>query len=115
MNSTVFRACDPYLQREIAVKEIKKSDFGNHFDSYCNEAWAMFTAAHPNIVGLEYICETPDHIAPALPYFAAGSLKARIKQEPLGLKELLKMAHGNRSIVGNHGRWSTKAASRRHS
>jgi eukaryotic-like serine/threonine-protein kinase len=94
MNSIVFRACDPYLQREIAVKEIKKSKLGNDFDSYCEEARAMFAVADTNIVGLEYICETPDYIALALPYFSAGSLGARIKQNPLSLRELLKMAHG---------------------
>jgi serine/threonine protein kinase len=94
MNSSVFRAFDPYLQRELAVKEIVKSKLGNDFDSYCSEARAMFAATHPNIVGLIYICETPDCIALALPYFANGSLKEKIKDNPLGLKHLLKMAQG---------------------
>jgi eukaryotic-like serine/threonine-protein kinase len=94
MNSCVFQAYDPYLQRELAVKEIPKSKLGNDFDSYCNEARAMFAVTHPNIVGLLYICETPSQIALALPYFANGSLKTRIKHNPLGLKALLKMAQG---------------------
>jgi serine/threonine protein kinase len=94
MNSTVFRAFDPYLQREIAVKEIKKSNLGNDFDSYCNEARTMFASADPNIVGIEYVCETSDHIHLALPYFANGSLKARISLHPLGLGEFLKVSQG---------------------
>jgi serine/threonine protein kinase len=94
MNSCVFRAYDPYLERDLAVKEIAKSRLGNDFDSYCTEARAMFAVAHPNIVGLLYICETPDRVALALPYFANGSLKPRIKDNPLRLKDLLKMAQG---------------------
>src|SRR5260370_27273264 len=68
MNSSVFRAFDPYLQREIAVKEIRKSNLGNNFDFYCTEARTMFEVTDPNIVGVEYVCETADHIALALPY-----------------------------------------------
>src|SRR5262245_31073311 len=60
MNSNVYRAFDPYLEREIAVKVVSKAKFGNDFNSYCNEARAMFAAADPNIVGIEYVCETQD-------------------------------------------------------
>jgi serine/threonine protein kinase len=94
MNSSVFRAFDPYLRRYIAVKEISKSRFGNDFDSYCNEARTMFEVSDPNVVGIEYVCETPDHIALALPYFAKGSLKERIKDGPLALKEFMKITQG---------------------
>jgi len=94
MNSTVFRAFDPYLQREIAVKEISKSSLGNDFDSYCAEARTMFEVADPHIVSIEYVCETPDYIGLALPYFSEGSLKARIKDNPLALDELMKVAQG---------------------
>lgn len=100
MNSSVFRAFDPYLQRDIAVKEISKSRLGNDFDSYCNEARMMFEVADPNVVGIEYVCETPDHIALALPYFAKGSLKRRIKSGPLELRELMKVAQGTLAGVG---------------
>lgn len=100
MNSTVFRAFDPYLQREIAVKEISKSRLGNDFDSYCSEARMMFESTDPNIVGIEYVCETPDYVALALPYFEKGSLKARIKDNPLELRELMKTAQGILAGVG---------------
>jgi eukaryotic-like serine/threonine-protein kinase len=106
MNSTVFRAFDPYLQREIAVKEIRKADFGNDFDSYCHEARTMFAMQDPHIVGIEYVCETADHIALALPYFQNGSLQSRIKDRPLGLMQFLKVAQGVLAgmtrIHGNH-------------
>lgn len=100
MNSTVFRAFDPYLQREIAVKEIRKSQLGNDFDSYCNEARIMFESADPNIVAIEYVCETSDYIALALPYFERGSLKAKIKDKPLELREFMKTAQGILAGVG---------------
>lgn len=92
MNSTVFRAYDPYLQRELAVKEISKSRLGNDFDSYCQEARAMFSMRDPNIVRVEYVCETSDHVALALPYFVKGSLKSRLKHSPLETKEFLKLS-----------------------
>ena len=94
MNSTVFRAMDPYLQRVIAVKEISKSKLGNDFDSYCNEARTMFEVTDPHVVSIEYVCETSDHVGLALPYFAKGSLRARIKDNPLALDELMKVAQG---------------------
>jgi len=94
MNSTVFRAFDPYLERYIAVKEIKKSNLGNDLDAYCKEARTMFAMRDSNIVGVEYVCETTDHIALALPYFANGSLQARVKHNPLGLVQFLKVAQG---------------------
>lgn len=94
MNSIVFRAFDPYLEREIAVKEIQKVKLGNDLDAYCKEARAMFAMRDSHIVGVEYVCETPDHIAFALPYFANGSLQSRIKQNPLSLMQFLKVAQG---------------------
>ncbi len=94
MNSHVFRSFDPYLEREIAIKEIEKAKFGNDFSEYCLEARTMFAASHPNIIDIEYVCETPDHICFALPYFANGSLKAKIKSGPLSSRDFLKVAQG---------------------
>lgn len=94
MNSTVYLAFDPYLKRDIAVKEVEKSKLGNDLDSFCVEARAMFAAADEHIVPIEYVCETADKVAFALPYFANGSLKDRIKNKPLVLKEFLQLGHG---------------------
>jgi serine/threonine protein kinase len=92
MNSTVYRGFDPYLERDIAVKVVSKRKFGNDFASYCNEARAMSAAAHPNIVQLEYVCETDDDFHLALPLFENGSLKNSIKTHPLRVKDSLKIA-----------------------
>jgi serine/threonine protein kinase len=90
MNSTVFRAYDPYLQRELAVKEISKDKLGNDLDSYCQEARTMFAMRDPNVVAIVYVCETPDYVGLALPYFANGSLQSRIKHNPLETMQLAK-------------------------
>ncbi|HWZ96866.1 MAG TPA: serine/threonine-protein kinase [Candidatus Dormibacteraeota bacterium] len=94
MNSTVYRAFDPYLNRDIAVKVVSKSKFGNDFDSYCNEARAIFSANHPSIVKVEYVCETTDEFHLALPLYSNGSLLSKIRQHPLGLCDSLKIAQG---------------------
>jgi serine/threonine protein kinase len=94
MNSIVFRAFDPYLQREIAVKEIRKANLGNDFDAYCQEARTMFATRDSHVVEIEYVCETQDHVALALPYFSDGSLQSRIEDKPLDLRQLLKVAQG---------------------
>jgi len=93
MNSIVYRAFDPYLEREIAVKEIEKSRFGNDFAAYCAEARAMFGLADPHIVPINYVCETADHVGLALPYFPKGSLKGRIADGPLDFKRFLKLSN----------------------
>jgi serine/threonine protein kinase len=104
MNSNVYLSFDPVLRRDIAVKEIEKSKFGNDFDSYCNEARVMFASSDPNIVGLEFVCETADCIALALPYFANGSLNGKIGKNPLRLRDFLKLTQ---SIVAGLARIHT--------
>lgn len=100
MNSHVYRAYCPYLQREIAVKEISKARLGNDFDSYCEEARQMFAVSDANIVPLEYVCETNDFIGLALPYYANGSLKGKIKHGPLTSRELMRMSQDVLSGLG---------------
>jgi serine/threonine protein kinase len=94
MNSTVFLAFDPRVRREIAVKEIEKANFGNDFPSYYREAQVMFEVEHPNIVPVQYVCDTPDKIGLAMPYFRNGSLKPKIANGPLQVRQFLKMAQG---------------------
>jgi eukaryotic-like serine/threonine-protein kinase len=78
MNSTVFLAHDPQLCGYFAVKEIEKSRLGNDVTLYFAEAQAMFATSHPNIVPIQYACETVTHIVLAMPHFASGSLATRI-------------------------------------
>jgi serine/threonine protein kinase len=94
MNSEVFLASDPQLNGTVAVKEIPKSHFGNSISSYFSEAHAMFAAAHPNIVPVQYACETPNLVCLAMPYFPSGSLADRIHTDPIPLQDLQRVAQG---------------------
>jgi eukaryotic-like serine/threonine-protein kinase len=94
MNSTVYLADDPQLGGTMAVKEIEKKNFGNDVDAYFAEAQAMFRSSHPNIVEIQYACQTPSEICLAMPYYAKGSLLERIKDRPLQLTEVMRVAQG---------------------
>src|SRR5436309_1911483 len=89
MNSEVFLASEPQLGGQIAVKEIEKAKFGNNISEYFAEAQAMFATNHPNVVPVQYGCETSDRICLAMPYFPKGSLLDRIGNFPVSPLELI--------------------------
>lgn len=94
MNSSVYFAVDPQLGGDMAVKEISKATFANDVNAYFEEARATFKASHPNVVKIQYACYTANEICLAMPYYSAGSLADRIKDRPLALTELLRVAQG---------------------
>lgn len=95
MNSTVYLAHDPQLNREIAVKEIERSRIsGKGWAAYYREAQAMFAAKHRNVVPIFYACRTTKHICLAMPYFRKGSLTDRLVSGPPPLKEAYSIADG---------------------
>lgn len=94
MNSTVFLATDPQLQGPIAVKEIPKARLGNTVQRYFQEARAMFASAHPNVVPIQYACQTSSAVCLAMPYYPAGSLASRISDGPLSLREIVRVGDG---------------------
>jgi serine/threonine protein kinase len=61
MNSKVYRATDPHLNGEIAVKEIQ-GHFGND-PPRVEEARRMFASEHDNVVKIRCLCGTTDLIA----------------------------------------------------
>lgn len=94
MNSAVFLATDPQLQGPIAVKEIPKSRLGNSVKRYFEEARVMFASAHPNVVPIQYACQTPIVVCLAMPYYPAGSLASRICSGPLPLRAIIRVGDG---------------------
>jgi eukaryotic-like serine/threonine-protein kinase len=94
MNSEVFLAFAPQLSTEIAIKEIRKASLGTTPASCFREAGLMFSSRHPHVVPPLYGCNTADQISIAMPYYPKGSLKSRIKDSPMPLKECLRVAHG---------------------
>lgn len=91
MNSKVYLADDPQLGGRIAVKEIEKVNFGNNITAFFTEAQTMFSAAHDNVVRVQYACDTQTHVCIAMPYYAAGSLQSRIDAQPLTMSELVRI------------------------
>lgn len=93
MNSEAYLADDPQLGGRVAVKEIAKTRFGNP-SAYFDEARAMFRVAHENVIAIQYACETPSAISLAMPYYQRGSLADRIRDRPLRLSEVHRVARG---------------------
>lgn len=93
MNSEVYLVHDPQLGGEVVAKEIKKSQFLNAA-AYFTETNAMFAASHDNVVEVQTACETPDLISLIMPFYPNGSLMDRIRDRPLQLSEVQRVAQG---------------------
>lgn len=95
MNSAVYLAHDPHLNREIAVKEIERSQIaGTGWDAYHREAQAMLASRHENVVPILYACLTPSQVCLAMPYYPRGSLQDRIGSGPPPLHDAYRIADG---------------------
>ena len=86
----VWKALDLQTQAEIAVKEIKKSDFPTA-DKYFAEAKAMFASSHPNVVPILTASQTKDCVCLGMPLMG-GSLAGKIEVNPLKPKDLRALA-----------------------
>lgn len=90
-NSKVYRATDLQLNAEIVVKQVPKSDFSD-LAEYFTEARLLHQSSHPNVVPIYYGCQDDDHIYISMPYFKNGSLKNRLGQGPLTVREIVVFA-----------------------
>lgn len=97
-NSRVFLIDEPQLggKGSLVAKEIYKNDKKRFPSSqtYFQEAQIIFASQNPNVVPINYACETSDTISLIMPYFSKGSLADRIQQNPLSLTEIIRMAQG---------------------
>ena len=50
----------------------------------------MAAASHPNVVPVQYACQTPDRIILAMQYFPGGSLRPMIADGPMPLHDVLR-------------------------
>jgi serine/threonine protein kinase len=101
MNSKVYLSTDPQLGGAFAVKEIPKASLGNSITGFFQEATTMFACEHPNVVPIQYACETPTDICLAMRYFPRGSLSDRIAAGPMQLGPILKMMREVLSGLGH--------------
>jgi len=97
----VYLSTDPQLGGEFAVKEIPKAKLGNTVAGFFQEATAMFACEHPNVVPIQYACETAGEICLAMRYFRRGSLSDRIAAGPLALGQILKVVREVLSGLGH--------------
>jgi len=87
-NSRVFTARDLQLNADIVVKKMRKADFSD-MDEYFNESSLLHLSTHPNVVPIYYACQDSDHVFLAMPYFSRGSLKKRMADSPVSVREII--------------------------
>lgn len=88
-NSQVFLAKETNINRDIVIKQILKS---NLHKNYYQEAIYLNQAKHPNIVEINYAGESSckNYIYLAMPYYKNKSLKEKICESELTVKDILK-------------------------
>lgn len=87
-NSTVYKAIDIQLNAEMVVKKIQKNTFSD-INEFFNEATLLHLGSHPNVVPINYACQDNDFIYLAMPYFSNGSLKNKISNSPLSVRDIV--------------------------
>ncbi|MBA2058786.1 serine/threonine protein kinase [Psychrobacter cryohalolentis] len=88
-NSQVYAAHDKQLDKEIAVKKIRKDSI-EHVDDYYEESKKLNTSYHSNIVNVMYGCSDIDYIYIAMHFYENGSLKSLIKDRFLTVREVIR-------------------------
>ncbi|EON90506.1 serine/threonine-protein kinase [Plesiomonas shigelloides] len=89
LNSRVYRAHDQNLDAEIVIKEIEIKD-GFSAKDYFEEAQALYKSTHPNIVQICYACEDDKMVYVASPFYRNGSLKKKMAQKNLTVREIIR-------------------------
>lgn len=87
-NSTVFTARDLQLNADIVVKKMMKTDFSD-INEYFKESSLLHLSSHPNVVPIYYACQDENHVFLAMPYFRRGSLKKRMADSPVSVREII--------------------------
>jgi len=87
-NSQVYLATDLQLDADIVVKKILKNKIAS-VDEYFLEASMLYLSSHPNVVPIYYACQDEEHIYLAMPYFEKGSLKSRLQNKYISVREII--------------------------
>src|SRR3989304_7170040 len=91
--ATVYRALDLEQQRDVALKVLspemaQQENFGTRLR---REAIVLFQLRHPNIVPVENYGEEEGHASLVMPSLQAGTLKDRMAQGPLDLRQASRL------------------------
>ncbi len=85
----VYKAYDPRLKREVAIKLLQKS--AEHKERFLQEANILSNLSHPNIVSIYDIGEWMGNIFLVMEYLQGDTLDIAIKEKKFSLKEILSM------------------------
>lgn len=88
-NSQVFIANDKQLDGEIVIKRMAKSEF-TKYEDYFAESKIIYASKHSNIVEVKYGCFDNDFVYIAMPLYANGSLKGRMNNQHLTVRECIR-------------------------
>ena len=86
-NSHVYRAHDPQLDANLAIKKVGKASMDA--ENYFRESSLLYGSAHSNVVPVLYACEDNDCIYLAMPLYAHGSLKALMATRNVTVREIV--------------------------
>ena len=99
-NSKVFLATDHQFDSQIVVKRIDINRFKS-VDDYFQEVRKLHQTRHSFVTPVYYGCKDNDYVYIAMPYYAEGSLKAKLQSSNLTIREILRYA--NHYLTGlNH-------------
>lgn len=87
-NSKVYLSHDQYLDHELVIKEVVKSSINP--DEYFREARLLYFSTHPNVVQVNYAAQDADNVYISMPFYANGSLSARMEKENLTAREIIR-------------------------
>lgn len=102
-HAVVFRAAQPGIGREVALKAIRpelanQPEFVRRFEA---EAQLVASLEHPNIVSLYDFWRDPEGAYLVMPYLRGGSLAGVLSQGPLDPPQVLEIVAGIGSALGH--------------
>jgi serine/threonine protein kinase len=72
-NSSAYLAKDHQLDAEIVIKEVSQASLSSPAQFF-DEARALYSSSHPNVVQIHYACYDPNSIYLAMPFYKKGSV-----------------------------------------
>ena len=102
---TVYAAYDPDLDREIAVKLLRRTGTPDSQARLVREAQAMARVSSPNVVAVHDVGTFRDQVYIAMELVAGGTLKAWLHERPRGWREIVRVLEAaGRGLAAAHAR-----------
>lgn len=88
-SSNVYIATDHQFEDELVIKRIAKEDVSD-IDEYFKEAKILYATQHQFVAPIHYGCQDDEFIYIAMPLYRNGSLKRRLTDYSLSVREILR-------------------------